>query len=204
MPGWMLVDPGEVGLPLDTQVVLRWSFLIPAVFSPFGPALASALKSKLESNPARRNVLLCTRPHSRGARRPSGACMFRPKEGVGNAGCSMHPRPRMQEIESIRVSSPQVHRSNPAFPHAMVFTVSFALSLVIGLFVTVAGGIASANLTPASRRQDHTTSPSASVLFVSSTSASTASRPAFVTIAIAPRLGRDGNRDIPVSTGASS
>jgi hypothetical protein len=43
----------------------------------------------------------------------------------------------------------------------MVLTVSFALSLVIGLFVTVAGGIASANLTPASRRQDHTTSPSA-------------------------------------------
>jgi hypothetical protein len=74
----------------------------------------------------------------------------------------------------------------------MVLTVSFALSLVIGLFVTVAGGIASANLTPASRRQDHTTSPSAPVPFVSSTSASTASRPAFVTIAIAPRLGRDG------------
>jgi hypothetical protein len=44
----------------------------------------------------------------------------------------------------------------------MVLTVSFALSLVIGFLVTVAGGIASANLTPASRRQDHTTSPSAS------------------------------------------
>jgi hypothetical protein len=71
----------------------------------------------------------------------------------------------------------------------MVLTVSFALSLVIGLFVTVAGGNASANLTPASRRQDHTTSPSASVPFVSSTSTSTASRPAFVTIAIRPSSG---------------
>jgi len=30
------------------------------------------------------------------------------------------------------------------------------------LFVTVIGGVASADLTPASRRQDHTTSPSAS------------------------------------------
>src|SRR6202022_4633021 len=35
-----------------------------------------------------------------------------------------------------------------------------------GFFVTVIGGIASANLTPASRRQDHTTSPSASARFV--------------------------------------
>jgi hypothetical protein len=29
---------------------------------------------------------------------------------------------------------------HPAFPHAMVLTVSFALSPVIGLFVTVIGG----------------------------------------------------------------
>jgi hypothetical protein len=38
------------------------------------------------------------------------------------------------------------------------------------LFVTVAGGANSANLTPASRRQDHTISPSASVPLVRSTS----------------------------------
>jgi hypothetical protein len=41
-------------------------------------------------------------------------------------------------------------------------------------------------LTPASRRQNHTISPSAPALFVSSTSASIASRPAFVTIASRP------------------
>src|SRR5881227_2232416 len=51
----------------------------------------------------------------------------------------------------------------------MVLTVSFGLSPVIGLFVTVASEVASANLTPASRRQDHTTSPSASAPFVKST-----------------------------------
>jgi len=51
----------------------------------------------------------------------------------------------------------------------MVLTVSFGISPVIGFIVTVIGRITSANLTPASRRQDHTTSPSASVLFVSST-----------------------------------
>jgi hypothetical protein len=51
----------------------------------------------------------------------------------------------------------------------MVLTVSFVISPVTGLFATVAGGNASVDLTPASGRQDHTTSPSASVLFVSST-----------------------------------
>jgi len=43
-----------------------------------------------------------------------------------------------------------------------------------------------ADLTPASRRQDHTTSPSASTPFVKGASTSTASRPAFVTIASRP------------------
>jgi hypothetical protein len=39
------------------------------------------------------------------------------------------------------------------------FTAYNALSPVNGLVVTVTGGIAPADLTPASRRQDHTTSP---------------------------------------------
>jgi hypothetical protein len=58
------------------------------------------------------------------------------------------------------------------------------------LFVTVAGRVASANLTPASRRQDHTTSPSASsAVRPQAPSASTASRPASVTIASRPSCG---------------
>ena len=71
---------------------------------------------------------------------------------------------------STRVSSPQVHRKHPTFPHAMVLTVYFVLSPVTGLFchrrlrtnVLSKPGRAdstSANLTPASGRQDHTTSP---------------------------------------------
>jgi hypothetical protein len=57
----------------------------------------------------------------------------------------------------------------------MVLTVSFVLSPAIGLFVTVACGYgfvcagradnASVDLTPASRRQDHTTSPSAAPVY---------------------------------------
>jgi hypothetical protein len=51
----------------------------------------------------------------------------------------------------------------------------------------------SANLTPASGCQDHTTSPSASVPFVNGTSASIASHPAFVTTAKRPSVERDGD-----------
>jgi hypothetical protein len=59
----------------------------------------------------------------------------------------------------------------------MVLTVSFALSPVTGLVChRRLAKFISQSLTPASGRQDHTTSPSASVLFVRSTSASTASR----------------------------
>jgi hypothetical protein len=74
-------------------------------------------------------------------------------------------------------TSKRVHRNHPAFPHAMVLTVSFALSSVTGLFchrcprinVLSKPGWAdatSANLTPASGRQDHTTSPYAATSLV--------------------------------------
>jgi hypothetical protein len=66
------------------------------------------------------------------------------------------------------------------------FTVSFVLSPVTGFVVTVTSVMRSiiANLTPASGRQDHTTSPYASASFVRAqkahcnAAASTASHPA--------------------------
>src|SRR6267378_842841 len=103
----------------------------------------------------------------------------------------------------------------------MVLTVSFELSPVTGLFchrrprtnVVPKPGradITSANLTPASGRQDHATSPYATTSFVSSpfdrsqvfqlalpsrcapnAAASTASHPASLTIRIRPSVGRD-------------
>ena len=60
-------------------------------------------------------------------------------------------------------------------------------------FLPPSPALLSANLTPASGRQDHTTSPSASVPFVIGASASTASRPAAVTIACRPSVGRDND-----------
>jgi hypothetical protein len=120
-----------------------------------------------------------TPPRSRGAKRPSCASILRPKiEGVGNAGCAASTRSLAWEKNKPHEHSH--HRSSrihPAFPHAMVLTAYFALSPVIGLVChrrqriwhvcTRSGRHASADLTPASRRQDHTTSPSASASLVS-------------------------------------
>jgi hypothetical protein len=79
----------------------------------------------------------------------------------------------------------------PAFPHAMVLTVSFVLSPVIGLFLSPSSAeLHSANLTPASRRQDHTTSPSASSALVRSAArVHRIPRPTSVTIAKRPSEG---------------
>src|SRR5229473_1516924 len=57
-----------------------------------------------------------------------------PKEGVGNAGCPLHPQPRARLALVKMHTSKRVHRNRPAFPHAMVLTVSFVLSPVTGLF----------------------------------------------------------------------
>jgi hypothetical protein len=78
----------------------------------------------------------------------------------------------------------------------MVLTVSFALSLVTGLVATIAGGnMISANLTPASGRQDHTTSPSALVPFVKGTiGVHRIPFPTSVTIASRPSLGNETGR----------
>ena len=55
---------------------------------------------------------------------------------------------------------------SPGIPHAMVLTAYFVLSPVTGLVCHRRPRIISADLTPASGRQDHTTSPSASAPFV--------------------------------------
>jgi hypothetical protein len=64
-----------------------------------------------------------------------GLCQsFRPKEGVGNAGCPVHPQPRVRKwwLECTRVftaSSPET----PGIPARNGFTAYTALSLVTGL-----------------------------------------------------------------------
>src|SRR6201996_5375670 len=92
-------------------------------------------------------------------------------QGMPGARCT---RGRAWSVVNTRVSH---HRftGTPGLPCAMVLTVSFVISPVIGLVCHrrlrgVSGPLGltspSANLTPASRRQDHTTSPSAGRAFV--------------------------------------
>jgi hypothetical protein len=87
-----------------------------------------------------------------------------------------HPQPRVQNFSKhtsvVTTGSPVT----PSLPCAMVLTAASCSPRRPGSFATVAGGIASANLTPASGCQDHTTLPSALVSLVNDTAASTASR----------------------------
>jgi hypothetical protein len=86
---------------------------------------------------------------------------------------------------TVTTSTPE----SPGIPRAMVYSLLRALPGDQDLVDTVTSGITPAGLTPTSRRQDHTTWPSASALFVKSASASTASCPAFVTLRNAPLSG---------------
>jgi hypothetical protein len=76
-------------------------------------------------------------------------------QGMPGARCARSLACEIKKHTSIVTT---VTPDTPGIPYAMVLTVSFVLSRVIGFVVTLMGGIASANLTPASRRQDHTTS----------------------------------------------
>jgi hypothetical protein len=109
-------------------------------------------------------------------------------------GGPMRPQPRVRNKkahELVTTGSPV----SPGIPRAMVLTDYSELSPVTGLFATVIDEIASINLTPASGRQDHTTSPSArSALSSKAPPASITSCPAFVTIASRPSVGQDGER----------
>ena len=83
----------------------------------------------------------------------------------------------------------RAYRAAEAIRHSLRngFTAYIALSPVTGFLATVASAkLDPQNLTPASGRQDHTTSPYASAPFVIGTSASTASHRTFVTIASRP------------------
>jgi hypothetical protein len=79
----------------------------------------------------------------------------------------------------------QVQRKHSGLPCAMALRLIRALPDDQDLLTPSSTGYP-ANLTPTLGRQDHTPSPYASVPFVIGTSASTASRPAFVTIASRP------------------
>src|SRR5215212_10431647 len=115
-------------------------------------------------------------PRSRGVKTPE-LCQQPPSteraQGMPGARCTRSLACKNKKAhEVVTTSSPE----QPGIPRAMVLTAYFEISPVIGLFVTVAceydssapgrADFAPQNLTPASRRQDHTTSPSAATSFV--------------------------------------
>ena len=127
-------------------------------------------------------------------RNPPEFCRkFRPliqrAQGMPGAWCA---RRRMCEGRKQKAHAlVRSHRKHPAFPAQWFYGFLRALPGDRAL-LPPSPADRSANLTPASRRQDHTTSPSASAPFVKGASASTASRLTLVTIAKRPSGRRDG------------
>ena len=118
---------------------------------------------------------------------------------MGNAGCPPHPQPRAQSVVAHALVT-TVAPEHPAFPHAMVLTVSFVLSPVIGLCCHRRLADTSAKLdasVEASGPHDFAVRKVSALVF----SAARVHRipcPTFVTIAKRPcRVGRDAN-DIEV------
>src|SRR6266702_1580602 len=83
------------------------------------------------------------------------------KEGAGKTGCALHPRSRVQNCAKKRTRAYRFGGNTPAFPAQWYYDLYRALP-GDRLVATVTSRALPQNLTPASGRQNHTTSPSAS------------------------------------------
>ena len=103
----------------------------------------------------------------------------------------MRPQPRMQNKKAYERSHHGHTGNHPAFPAQWFYGLLRALPGDQALLAPSPARLL-ADLTPTLGRQNHTTSPYAPAPFVKGAAASTASRPASVTIAKRPSEGRDG------------
>src|SRR5580692_10825406 len=120
----------------------------------------------------------------------------------------MHPQPRVRFVVGVctRVFTAEAPETS-GIPHAMVLRLISRSPRGPGFLAPVALWIIPQSLTPASGRQDHTTSPSALASFVGATRAlrhhcvHRIPLPTFVTIAKRPssrrRDARKSARDLP-------
>jgi hypothetical protein len=100
------------------------------------------------------------RPANEGAARPSN-------EGAGKAGCPLHPRSVCEKWKHTEVTTGVGGSSRPSLRNG--FNGFLRALLGDRAFLSPSSADATrvfTNLTPASGRQDHTTSPSASARFV--------------------------------------
>src|SRR5882762_5116839 len=101
-----------------------------------------------------------TPSRSRDAQRPRFASYFRDlwkSEGAGNAGCALHPRSRAQWVEECAHEHTGQRRQSD-IPCAMALRLITCSPRRTALLPPSSAGL-TADLTPAPRRQDHTTSP---------------------------------------------
>src|SRR5207302_7736122 len=81
-------------------------------------------------------------------------------EGAGNAGCALHPRSRVPKVCIMAHTSIQGSGNTPTSPAQRLYGLLRALPGGAGLLSPSSlRSLLLKNLTPASRRQDHTTSP---------------------------------------------
>src|SRR5439155_1131128 len=119
-------------------------------------------------------------------------------EGAGNAGCALHPRSRVPKIAHWAHTSIQGSGNTPTSPAQWLYGLLRALPGERAFLPpSPLRRLLLKSLTPASRRQDHTTSPyalafSSGAKNAPDAKASTASRaPRVVTIMIRPSCGRE-------------
>src|SRR5229473_7421053 len=121
---------------------------------------------------------------------------LRPQRGRGECRVPSAPAASCAKwvVQDAHEYSQRSHRKSPGIPARNGFTAYVELSPAIGLSChRRLRKSLPANLTPASRRQDHTILPSArKALSSEAPLAATASSPASVTIAIRPSSGVDG------------
>src|SRR5207237_666688 len=95
---------------------------------------------------------------------PSDARFFASLENRGRRECRVHAAPAVSCANCAKNGAHEHtgQRRQSDIPCAMALRLTSCSPRWSGLVVTVAGGILPANLAPASRLQDHTTSPYAS------------------------------------------
>jgi hypothetical protein len=87
-------------------------------------------------------------------------------EGAGKTGCTPHPRSRVRFAQTKMHTSIQVQANTLRPSLRNGFTAYFVLFPENGSFASVVGGTLPANVMPAPRHQNHTTSPYASGAYV--------------------------------------
>ena len=113
---------------------------------------------------------------SRGAMRPKFSKPSLPEEGAGNAGCTLHPRSRVQTVRKKRTRAYRYSRNTPAFPAQWLYGLcrallgdEFVLSPSLANLRLIKPGrvdFASAQLDTSNGCQDHTVLPYATTSFV--------------------------------------